>query len=128
MLLISALKRILYLHRFRWYRVPRPVLKALSGALSHEWAVRELDVLGGPVNEFEIAPIAVSKPNWRQDNDLMPSNYKHPFAASLTIPQYIKLDQMLLNNCTDLEVLFAVSMLLLLLFPIFSSFIHCLFH
>jgi len=109
--LVSALKRMSCLQRFRWYRVPRPLLEESTdnvwSTLQGLDTVRELDVFDGDVSEVQIAPIVISDTvrgfkgftMHRSDNPsahsssvavrLRASNYEHPYAASLSTLRYL---------------------------------------
>ena len=63
MLLVSALKRMFRLRRFRWYCVPRPVLEGeddIWNTLARLGTVRDLCVLDFEVDELQVTPIAAS--------------------------------------------------------------------
>jgi hypothetical protein len=61
--LISALKRMSCLHKFRWYRALRPVLDGgedIWSTLERLGTVKELDILDVEVVGLDVVPIALS--------------------------------------------------------------------
>ena len=62
--LVSALKRMSCLRRFRWYHVPRPLIEGTDGVwsvLQRLGTVRELDILDVGDNGIEVPPVAISE-------------------------------------------------------------------
>ena len=62
--LVSALKRMSCLRRFRWYHVPRPLIDGTDGVwsvLQRLGTVRELDILDVGDNGIEVPPVAISE-------------------------------------------------------------------
>jgi len=108
--LVSVLKRMSSLQRFRWYRVPRPLLDEgtdnVWSTLHRLGTVRELDIFDGDANEIQVPSIVISDTvcviksctTHSSDNrfnsssipmPLQASNYERPYAASLTTPKYL---------------------------------------
>jgi len=62
--LVSALKRMSCLRRFRWYHVPRPLIEGTDdvwSVLQRLGTVRELDILDVGDNGIEVPPVAISE-------------------------------------------------------------------
>jgi hypothetical protein len=62
--LVSVLKRMSSLQRFRWYRVPRPLLEEgtddVWSTLQRLGTLRELDIFDGDANEIHVSSIIIS--------------------------------------------------------------------
>ncbi|KAJ3501006.1 hypothetical protein NLJ89_g9537 [Agrocybe chaxingu] len=105
--LVKALKRMSRLQRFRWYRVPRPVLEGpddIWSTLAQLGTVREIDVLDKEASTFDVAPIALSETFLRL-SALTTFKLRTSVCSLKDDPEISQLEQMLLQNCPDIEVL-----------------------
>ncbi|CAA7261821.1 unnamed protein product [Cyclocybe aegerita] len=108
--LVKALKRMTRLQRFRWYRVPRPVLEGpddIWSTLAQLGTVREIDVLDKEASTFDVASIAHSETFLRL-SALTTFKLRTSVCSLKDDPEISQVEQMLLQNCPDIEVLVLV--------------------
>ncbi|KAJ3506611.1 hypothetical protein NLJ89_g6777 [Agrocybe chaxingu] len=105
--LVSALKRMSCLQRFRWYRVPRPALEGPNdvwSTLARLGTVKELDILDEPVREFEVPAVALSA-TFPLTSGFTTLKLRTSVCNLTFDPKIPQLERMLLDNCPNLEVL-----------------------
>ncbi|KAF8155921.1 hypothetical protein B0H34DRAFT_808883 [Crassisporium funariophilum] len=108
MSLVTVLKRMSNLKRFRWYRVPRPLLQEgpddVWSTLRRLGTVRELDIFDDDVSEIEVSSIANSETFLHFDS-LTSLKLRTTVGSQSYDPEIPQLEQMVLHNCPNLEVL-----------------------
>ncbi|KAF8155918.1 hypothetical protein B0H34DRAFT_715335 [Crassisporium funariophilum] len=108
MSLITVLKRMSNLQRFRWYRVPRPLLEDgpndVWSTLRRLGTVRELDIYDSHDLEIKASSIANSETFLHFDS-LTSLKLRTTVCSQSYDPEIPQLEQMVLTNCQNLEVL-----------------------